>query len=98
MLSGVLMKSKDNGKEDIFICYKGDTNNAYVLHRVEFDDTQHLTKLCLHYAVIELSNIVGECSLVHFESRDLLMKEISGYVIIHPMVTKEEKDLKANHL
>ena len=89
MLSGVLMKSKDNGKEDIFICYKGDTNNAYVLHRVEFDDTQHLTKLCLHYAVITLSNIVGECSLVHFESRDLLMKEISGYVIIHPMVTKD---------
>ena len=91
MLSGVLMKSKDNGKEDIFICYKGDTNNAYVLHRVEFDDTQHLTKLCLHYAVIELSNIVGECSLVHFESRDLLMKVISGYVIIHPMVTKDMK-------
>ena len=91
MMSGVIMKSKDNGKEDIFICYKGHTINAHVLHRVEFDDTQHKTKLCLHYAVIELSNTVGECSLVHFESRDLLMKVISGYVIIHPMVTKDKK-------
>lgn len=91
MLSGVIMKSKDNGKEDIFICYKGHTINALVLHRVEFDDTQHKTKLCLHYAVIKLSNAVGECSFVHFESRDLLMKEISGYVIIHPMVTKDKK-------
>ena len=91
MMSGVIMKSKDNGKEDIFICYKGHTINAHVLHRVEFDDTQHKTKLCLHYAVIELSNTVGECSLVHFESRDLMMKVISGYVIIHPMVTKDKK-------
>ena len=90
MLSGVIMKSKENGREDIFICYNGDTKNAHVLHRVEFDDTRHKTKLCLHYAVIKLSNDVGESSLVHFESRDLLMKVISGYVIIHPMVTKDK--------
>jgi hypothetical protein len=89
MLSGIIMKSKVNGKEDIYICYKA--KEAHVLHRVEFDDTQHKTKLCLHYSVIKLSNEVGKCSLVHFESRELLMKAISGYVIIHPMVTKDMK-------
>ena len=34
---------------------------------------------------------VGKCSLVHFDSRDRLMKSISGFVIIHPMVTKDMK-------
>ena len=56
MLSGIIMKSTDNGKEEIFVCYKGNSPNAYVLHRLDFDDTKHNTKLYLHYAVIKLSN------------------------------------------
>lgn len=89
MLSGVIMKSKVNGEEEIFICYKGNTINDHVLHKVEFDDTQHKIKLCLHYSVIKLSNEVGKCLLIHFDSRDLMMEGISGFVIIHPMVTKD---------
>ena len=80
------MKSTDNGKEEIFVCYKGNSPNSYVLHRLDFDDTKHNTKLYLHYAVIELSN---DCYQINFESRELLLKAISGFAIIHPMVTKE---------
>lgn len=91
MLSGVIMKSPADGKEDIFVCYKCDTSNAHVLHRIDFYDTGHKTKLFLHYAAIKLTDEVGKCFLINFENREQLLKAISGYVIIHPMVTKDMK-------
>jgi hypothetical protein len=92
MLSGVIMKSPSaDGKEDIFVCYKGNTPNAHVLHRIDFYDTDHKTKLFLHYAVIKLTDEFRKFILINFESREQLLTAISGYVIIHPMVTKDVK-------
>ena len=92
MLSGVIMKSPSaDGKEDIFVCYKGNIPNAHVLHRIDFYDTGHKTKLFLHYAVIKLTDEFGKFILINFESREQLLTAISGYVIIHPMVTKDMK-------
>ena len=85
------MKSPADGKEDKFVCYKGNTPNVHVLYRIDFYDTGHKTKLFLHYAVIKLSDKVGKCFLINFESREQLLTAISGYVIIHPMVTKDMK-------
>jgi hypothetical protein len=62
-----------------------------VLHRLEFDDSNGNTKFNLYYAAIKLTNEVGKCHLVTVESRDLLIGTFLGYVIIHPMVTRDMK-------
>ena len=90
MLSGVIVKSSD-GEEGIYVCYKGITQNQHVLHRLEFDDSKGITKFNLYYAAIKLTNEVGKRHLVTVESRNLLIGTISGYVIIHPMVTRDMK-------
>ena len=90
MLSGVIVKSSD-GEEGIYVCYKGITQNQHVMHRLEFDDSNENTKFILYYVAIKLTNEVGKCHLVTVESRDLLIGTISGYVIIHSMVTRDMK-------
>jgi hypothetical protein len=64
-----------------------------VLHRLDFNDRirNTKTKLHLYYAVIKLSNEVGKCSLVHFDSHELFLKAVSGFAIIYPIVTKDMK-------
>jgi hypothetical protein len=91
MLSGVIVKSSLEEKEDIFVCYKGNTKKSYVLHRLDFDDGISGTKIHLYYALIKLSNEVGKCFLMHFDSRELLLKAVSGFAVMHPMVTKDMK-------
>ena len=88
----VLFKSSD-GKEGIFVCYKGTTQNHHVLHWLEFDDT---SKFNLYYAAVKLTNEVEKCGLITFENWDLLMTTISSFVIIHPMVTQDMKFKKRN--
>ena len=75
MLSSVIVKSSD-GKEGIFVCYKGTTQNHHVLHKLEFDDTSGSTKFNLYYAAIKLTNEVGKCNLITFENCDLLLTTI----------------------
>jgi hypothetical protein len=58
---------------------------------LEFDDTSRYTRFNLHYAAITLTNEVGKCHLTTFENCDLLITTILGFVIIHPMVTRDMK-------
>ena len=61
-----------------------------MFERVRFNDEKGCSRFNLHYAPLLFSQEKRNCELFSVNSRDEIRKSISGFVIIHPMVTKDQ--------
>jgi hypothetical protein len=60
-----------------------------MFERVRFNDEKRCSRFNLYYAPHSFSQDKQNCELFFVKSRDEIRKSISGFVIIHPMVTKD---------
>ncbi len=89
MLLGVIVKSPDCN-ENIYVCYEGRDNRQFVFEKVKFNDEKGCSRFNLYYALFcfQIKNKTVRCFFV--KSWNEIRKRISGFVIIHPMVTKDQ--------
>ena len=95
MLSGVIVKSPDCD-ENIYVCYEERNNSQIMFERVRFNDEKGCSRFNLYYAPLLFSNKKQDSEVFFVKSRDEIRKSISGFVIIHPMITKDQKYRKLN--
>jgi hypothetical protein len=89
-LSGVIVKDSI-GTESIHLCYEEKNRCRLVLEKLNFNDEKGRTKFNLYYAPILLSEQQSKNSMMTINDRDNIHRVISGYVIIHPMVTIDKR-------
>jgi hypothetical protein len=96
MLSGVIVKMPD-GDENLYVCYEEKEKSPFVLERVEFNDDMGCSRFNLYYAPILFSKKEdsGIC-LLFFKDQDEIHKRVSGFVIMHPKVTRDQHYQKSN--
>jgi hypothetical protein len=95
MLSSVIVKLPDCD-ENIYVCYEERNNSQIMFERVKFNDEKGCSRFNLYYAPLLFSNKKQDSEVFFVKSRDEIRKRISGFVIIHPMVTKDQKYRKLN--
>ena len=82
---------------DIYVCYEERNNSQIMFERVRFNDEKGCSRFNLYYAPILFSKKKDSgMFLLFFKGRDEIHKRISGFVIIHPMVTKDQIYRKSN--
>jgi hypothetical protein len=89
MLLGVIVKSPDCD-ENIYVCYEERYNSQFVFERVKFNVDKGCLRFNLYYAPLLFSNKKQVSEVFFMKSQDEISKRISGFVIIHPMVTKDQ--------
>ncbi len=60
-----------------------------MFERVRFNDEKGCSRFNLYYAPLSFSQKKQNSELFFVKSRDEIHKNISGFVIIHPMLTKD---------
>jgi hypothetical protein len=95
MLSGVIVKSPDCD-ENIYVCYEERNNSQIMFERVKFNDEKGCSRFNLYYASLSFSKKKHNSEVFFVKSRGEIRKSISGFVIIHPMITKDQKYRKLN--
>ncbi len=95
MLSGVFVKSPDCD-ENICVCYEERNNSQFMFERVKFNDEQGCSRFNLYYVPLLFSIKKTRQRGVFCESQNEIRKRISGFVIIHSMVTKDQIYKKSN--
>ena len=95
MLLGVIVKMPD-GDENLYVCYEEKEKSQFVLERVKFNDDRGCSRFNLYYAPLSFSKKKQNSEVFFVKSRDEIRKSISGFVIIHPMITKDQKYRKLN--
>ncbi len=94
-LSGVIVKLPDCD-ENIYVCYEERNNSQIMFERVKFDDEKGCSRFNLYYAPLSFSKKKHISEVFFVKSQDEIRKSISGFVIIHPMITKDQKYRKLN--
>jgi hypothetical protein len=89
MLSGVIVKLPDCD-ENINVCYEERNDSQFVFERLKFNDEKGCSRFNLYYAPLLFSNKKQDSEVFFVKSWDEICKRISGFVIIHPMVTKDQ--------
>ncbi len=95
MLSGVIVKSPDCD-ENIYVCYEERNNSHIMFERVKFNDEKGCSRFNLYYAPLSFQKTKQNSKVFFMKSRDEIRKSVSGFVIIHPMVTKDQIYRKLN--
>jgi hypothetical protein len=96
MLSGVIVKMPDSD-ENLYVCYEEKEKSQFVLERVKFNDDRGCSKFNLYYAPILFPKTEDSgMFLSFFKGRDEIHTRISGFVIMHPMVTRDQCCSKSN--
>ena len=95
MLSGVIIKSLDCA-EIIYICYEEKKKKRFVFEEVRFNDINGCSRFKLYYSPLIFSKTNQDDEVFFVNSRNEVHERVSGYVIIHPMVTKNQKYKKSN--
>ena len=95
MLSGVIVKSLDCD-EIIYICYEEKEKKRFVFEEVRFNDINGCSRFKLYYSPLIFSKTNQDDEVFFVNSRNEVHERVSGYVIIHPMVTKNQKYKKSN--
>ncbi len=88
MLSGVIVKSPDCD-DNIYVCYEERNNSQIMFERKKINDEKGCSRFNLYYAPHSFSQEKQNCELLFVKSQDEIRKSISGFVITHPMVTKD---------
>jgi hypothetical protein len=89
MLLGVIVKLPDCD-ENIYVCYEERNNSQFMLERVKFNDEKRCSRFNLYYAPLLFSKEKHNSEVFLVKSRYEIHKRISGFVIIHPIVTKDQ--------
>jgi hypothetical protein len=76
--------------ERIYVCYEERNNSQFMFERVKFNDEKGCSRINLYYAPLLVSNKKQDSEVFFVESQYEIHKRISGFVIIHPMVTKDQ--------
>jgi hypothetical protein len=96
MLSDVFVKMPDSD-ENLYICYEEKEKSRFVLEGVKFNDDRGCSRFNLYYAPLLFSKKEdSKMFLLFFNGRDEIHKRISGFVIMHPMVTWDQYYQKSN--
>jgi hypothetical protein len=96
MLSGVIVKMPD-GDENLYVCYEEKKKSRFVLERVKLNDDRVCSRSNLCYASILFSKKKDSgMFLLLFKGRDEIHERISGFVVMHPMVTRDKIYQKSN--
>jgi hypothetical protein len=96
MLSDVIVKMPD-GDENLYVCYEEKEKIRFVLERLKFNDDRGCSRFNLYYAPILFSKKEDSgMFLLFFKGQDEIHKRISGFVIMHPMVTQDKCYQKSN--
>ncbi len=93
MLLGVIVKLPDYD-ENIYVCYTERKNSQFMFEREKINYAKGCSRFNLYYAPFLFSKKNSEVFIM--KSRDEIRKRISGFVIIHPMVTTDQIYKKAN--
>ncbi len=89
MLSGVIVKMID-GDENSYVCYEEKEKSQFVLEMVKFIDDRGCLRFNLYYAPILFSKKEDSgLVLLFFKGQDEIHKRISGFEMMHPMVTQD---------
>jgi hypothetical protein len=87
MLSGVIVKMPDSD-ENLYVCHEEKEKSRFVLERVKFNGDRGCSRFNLYNAPILFSKKEDSgMFLLFFKGRDEIHKRISGFVIMHPMLT-----------
>jgi hypothetical protein len=86
-----------DGDENVYVSYEEKEKSQFVLERVEFNDDMGCSRFNLNYAPILFSKKKESgMFLLFFKGRDEIHKRISGFVIMHPKVTRDQIYWKSN--
>jgi hypothetical protein len=96
IMSGIIVKMPD-GDENLYVCYEEIEKSLFVLERVKFNHDRGCSRFNLYYASILFSKKEDSgMFLLFFKGRDEVHKKISGFVIMHPVVTRDQCYQKSN--
>jgi hypothetical protein len=96
MLSGVIVKMPDSD-ENLYVGYEEKEKSQFVLERVKLNDDRGCSRFNLYNAPILYSKKEDSgMFLSFFKGRDEIHKRISGFVIMHLMVTRDQCYRKSN--
>jgi hypothetical protein len=96
MLLGVFIKMPGSD-ENLYVCYEEKEKSQFVLEKVKFNDDRVCSKFNLYYAPILFSKKKDSgMFFLFFKGQDEMHKRISGFVIMHPMVTQDQMYQKSN--
>jgi hypothetical protein len=62
-----------------------------MFERVKFNDEKGCSRFNLYYVPLSFSKKKHNSEVFFVKSQDEIRKSISGFVIIHPMITKNQK-------
>ncbi len=89
MLLGVIVKLPDCD-ENMYVCYEERNNSQFMFERVKINYEKGCSRFNLYYAPLLFSNKKQDSEVFFVKSQDKICKRISGFVIIPPMVTKDQ--------
>jgi hypothetical protein len=89
-MSGIIVKMPDCD-ENLYVCYEEKEKSQFVLERVKFNNERGCSRFNLYYAPILFSKKKDSgMFLLFFKGQDEIHKRISDFVIMHPMVTRDQ--------
>ncbi len=95
MLSGVIVKSPDC-VENKYVCYEERNNSQFMFEKVKNNAEKGCSRFNLYYAPLSFSKIKHNSEVFFVKSQNEMRKRKSGFVTIHPMVTKNQIYRKLN--
>jgi hypothetical protein len=85
------------GDENLYVYYEEKEKSRFVLERVKFNYDRGCSRFNLYYAPILFSKKKDSgMFLLFFKGQDDINKRISGFVIMHPMVSQDQIYQKSN--
>jgi hypothetical protein len=90
MLSGVIVKMLE-GDENVYVCYEEKEKSWFVLEMVKFSNDRGCVRFTLYCPPILFSKKEDSgLFLLYFKGQDEIQKRISGFIIMQPMVTRDQ--------
>ncbi len=79
-----------------YVCFEERNNSQFMFERVKFNAEKGCSRFNLYYVPLLFSNKKQDSEVFFVKSRDETRKRISWFVIIHPMVKKDQICKKSN--
>jgi hypothetical protein len=96
MLPGVIVKIPGSD-ENLNVCLEEKEKSRFMLERLKFNDDRGCSRFNLYYAPILFSKKEDSgMFLSFFKGQDQIHLRIAGFLIMHPMVTRDQCYRKSN--